>query len=388
MRYLNKYILEDLKSKMVFIGWPRQVGKTTFSKEIAENNYSKYTYLNWDNTEHKRRILNQEYDSESQLIIFDEVHKYSKWKNLIKWEYDIHKNKYDFLITWSARLDTYQKWWDSMLGRYYYYRLHPFSLAELLNIENDFSDSIELNFKDKFYNDILEELAIYGGFPEPLISKNQRTLRRWQKDRLKRIIDEDIRDITNVREIGLIEVLADILKEKVASNLSINSLVEDLQVWNKTISNWINILERVYHCYRIYPYYDSELKSLKKEPKLYLWDYSVIDDIWSKNENLIANHLLKWMHFLQDVYGYDIQLKYIKDKEKREVDFVIVVDNKIKYLIEVKTNDKTLSKHLVYYKNKLWIDHCFQVVFWNKNIDIEKSWIRVISASKFLTGLV
>ena len=388
MRYLEKYIFEDLQEKMVFIWWPRQVWKTTLSLEIAKKYFQKYTYLNWDNLEHKKRILKSEYDFWSELIIFDEIHKYKKWKTFLKWEYDVKKDRLKFLITWSARLDIYQKWWDSLLWRYYYYRLHPFSLAEILWIKNDFNKWIDLKFDNNYYFEELQDLITFGWFPEVWTKKNIRTLNRWKNDRLKRIIYEDIRDLNNIKDLWILEVLASILPTKVWSPFSINSLVEDLQVTNKTISNWIDIFERVYICYRIYPYNKSDLKSLKKEPKLYLWDYTYIDDIWAKNENLIANHLLKWIHFLQDVYWYNVDLKYLRDKEKREIDFVITENWNVRYLIEVKTNDTNLSKHLLYYQKKFPQAECFQVVFWNKEIDIEKSWIRIISASKFLSWLV
>ena len=388
MRYLTKYITEDLNDKMVFIWWPRQVWKTTLSLEIAEKSFSKYTYLNWDNLEHKKRTLKTEYDFWSELIIFDEIHKYKKWKTFLKWEYDVKKDKLKFLVTWSARLDIYQKWWDSMLGRYYYYRLHPFSLAEILWIKNDFSKWVDLNFQDKYYFEELENLITFWWFPEVFSKKNTRTLNRWKNDRLKRIIYEDIRDLNNIKDLWILEILASILPTKVASPFSINSLVEDLQVTNKTISSWIDIFEKVYICYRIYPFTKSDLKSLKKEPKLYLWDYTHIDNIWARNENIIANHLLKWVHFLQDVYGYDIKLQYLRDKEKREIDFVISLDWKVKYLIEVKTNDTSISKHLLYYKEKFPEAKYFQIVFWEKEVDIEKFWIRVISASKFLSWLI
>ena len=388
MRYLDKYIIEDLKDKMVFIWWPRQVWKTTLSKDIAKNNYKNFTYLNWDNIEHKKRILNCEYDSESELIIFDEIHKFKKWKNFIKWEFDVKKNKLDFLITWSARLDVYQKWWDSMLWRYYYYRLHPFSLAEIVWINNDFSEWIDIKFNNKFYTKEFNNLVEFWSFPEIFTKKNLRTVKRWKNDRIKKLVYEDIRDLNNVKDLWILELLANTLYEKVWSVFSINSLVNDLHVTNKTISSWIEILEKIYFSYRIYPFHRSDIKSLKKEPKLYLWDYSWINNIWIKNENIISNHLLKWVHFLQDVYWYNVKLQYIRDKEKREVDFIISLDWSVEYLIEVKTWDTNISKNLIYYKEKLWIKKCFQVICWDKEIDIEKSWIRIISASKFLNWFV
>jgi len=388
MRYLEKYIIDDLKDKMVFIWWPRQVWKTTLSLDIAKKYYKNFSYLNWDNVEHRKMILSSTYNSESEIIIFDEIHKYKKWKSLLKWEYDVKKEKYAFLITWSARLDIYQKWWDSMLGRYYYYRLHPFSLAEIVNITNDFSQSITLEFKNTFFTKELYDLIEFWWFPESFSKKDMRFLNRWKKDRVKRIVYEDIRDLNNIKDLSLLEILISILYTKVWSTFSINSLVEDLQITNKTISNWVNILEKVYYLYRIYPYNNSTLKSLKKEPKLYLWDYTEIKDIWARNENILANHLLKWVHFLEDIYWYDIKLQYLRDKEKREVDFVINIDGKVKYLIECKTGDISLSKNLLYYKEKLQVENCYQVIFGDKEIDVEKSGVRIISASKFLSALV
>ena len=282
MRYLNNFISEDLKEKMVFIWWPRQVWKTTLSLEIAKS-FNKYTYLNWDNIEHKQRILKTEYDFWSELVIFDEIHKYKNWKTFLKWEYDVKKDKLKFLVTWSARLDIYQKWWDSMLGRYYYFRLHPFSLAEIIWIQNDFSKNTNFKIQDKFYFEQLQDLITFWWFPEVFSKKNTRTLNRWKNDRLKRIIYEDIRDLNNIKDLWILELLASILPSKIWSPFSINSLVEDLQVTNKTISNWIDIFEKVYISYRVYPYNKSDLKSLKKEPKLYLWDYTHIENIWARN---------------------------------------------------------------------------------------------------------
>jgi uncharacterized protein len=205
---------------------------------------------------------------------------------------------------------------------------------------------------------------------------------------VKRIIQEDIRDISQIKEISLLEILVSILHTKVGNLLSINSLVEDIQVTNKTLTNWMEILEKVYYCYRVYPFANSAIKSIKKEPKLYLWDYTEVRDEGNKNENLIANHLLKWVHFLEDVYGYQITLQYLRDKEQREVDFVIVFEGKIQYLIEVKTSDTSISRSLLYFKEKLGVEKCFQIVFGDKEIDVEKSGVRVISASKFLAALV
>ena len=386
-RYLEIYISQDLRKKMVFIGWPRQVGKTTLAKNIAKKNYITYSYLNWDYREDKQNILERRYQWWSECLIFDEIHKYPDWKNFLKGEFDVHKENYDILVTGSARLDIYQKWGDSLLGRYFYYRLHPLSLAELLEISFVYKE--ELVFSQDFYPEILEKLLHFGGFPEVFFWENSRDLRRWHNDRLTRLVREDIRDVSTIKDIARLDLMVSLLPNKVASQFSLNSLVGDLWVTHKTLDSWMQVLEDMYYCFRIYPHTSTHIKSLKKEPKLYLWDYSELKDIWAKSENIIAGHLLKYVHFLRDVEWYNAELRYLRDREQREVDFCIVIDDTIQFLVEVKYSSENISSHLQYFSKKLSIKQCYQVlVDPSKEIDIEKNGIRVMSASKFLTALV
>ncbi|PKL72385.1 AAA family ATPase [Candidatus Kuenenbacteria bacterium HGW-Kuenenbacteria-1] len=388
-RYLHFPIVSDLKNKMVFIGGPRQVGKTTLSQYIGANNYKKYTYLNWDNREDQKIILQKKFDAESTLIIFDEIHKYKQWKNYIKGEFDKYKEKFHILVTGSARLDLYRKGGDSLMGRYHYYRLHPFSLAEVLQIKPNIKISKELFFSTVKKNiaKTFTDLLIFGGFPEPFIKKDQKILRRFHNERLDRLIKEDIRDIEQVRDLSALQILVEILPEKVGSLLSLNALREDLQVAHKTISLWMDILERFYYHFRIYPYSASTIKSLRKEPKMYLWDWSQIQNKGSKLENIIASHLLKMSHFLYDTEGYKIELCFLHDIEGREVDFLITVNKKPWFVVEVKTSDNKPSKHLKYFIKKLNIPFAYQVVK-QSGIDFWQDKIRVISADKFLSGLI
>jgi predicted AAA+ superfamily ATPase len=388
-RYLHSSIVSDLKNKMVFIGGPRQVGKTTLAQYIGANNYKNYTYLNWDNREDQKIILQKKFDAESTLIIFDEIHKYKQWKNYIKGEFDKYKKKFHILVTGSARLDLYRKGGDSLMGRYHYYRLHPFSLAEILQIKPNIKILKELTFYDnkKISAKIFEDLFFFGGFPEPFIKKNQKTLRRFHNERLDRLIKEDIRDVEQVRDLSALQILVEILPEKVGSLLSLNSLREDLQVAHKTISLWMDILERFYYHFRIYPFSIKTIKSLRKEPKIYLWDWSQIQNKGSKLENMIASHLLKMSHFLCDAEGYKVELYFLRDIEGREVDFLITVNKKPWFAVEVKTLDSQPSKHLKYFVKKLNIPFAYQIIKESK-IDFWQDNIRTISADKFLSGLI
>ncbi|MGD8782411.1 MAG: AAA family ATPase [Ignavibacteria bacterium] len=216
-RYLTKKIISDLKDKMVFIGGARQIGKTTISKELIAEKLGNTSYYNWDYQPDRKKITSQELPGEKCLLIFDEIHKYRNWKNLVKGIYDKQKEKYKIIITGSARLNIYRKGGDSLQGRYHYYTLYPFSLAELENIENEFKPFKELNFRSIKQNDNLKTLYKYGGFPEPLIKQSERTLRRWHNEKLERLFREDIRDIENIRDISSMKILGDLLPGKVAS---------------------------------------------------------------------------------------------------------------------------------------------------------------------------
>lgn len=387
-RYLHSHITSDLKEKMVFIGGPRQVGKTTLAKFIGEDDYRHSLYLNWDYREDRKKIIDEKFESETDLIIFDEIHKYKTWRNYLKGEFDKNKDKFDILVTGSARLDLYRRGGDSLLGRYHYLRLHQFSLGEVLHGEQAINLLKELKFVDyKNRADVFEQLFLFGGFPEPFLKKDMKTMRRFHNERLERLVKEDIRDIENVRDLSALQVLVEILPSKVGSLLSLNSLKGDLGVTHKTISLWTDILERFYYHFRIYPFASTAIKSLRKEPKMYLWDWSQIEDEAVKLENMIASHLLKTVHFLYDTEGHKVELNFLRDREGREVDFVVSVNKRPWMAVEVKLNDQEVSKNLKYFAGKLKVPFVYQVVK-EKNVDFTQNGIRVISADKFLSGLI
>lgn len=386
-RYLKKHVIEDLSKKMVFVGGPRQVGKTTLARELIASQFERTGYLNWDRQRDRKTIIKSLWPGDADLIILDEIHKYKKWKSFLKGEYDTLKDRYKFLITGSARLDVYRKGGDSMMGRYHYYRLHPFSLAELLGKTDAPRVMKEIQIPSKNNKALMEGLDRFGGFPEPFLKQSQRTLRRWHNEKNTRLFREDIRDIELVRDLSLMKVLGDMLPEKAGSMLSINSIREDLEISHRTASNWLNILESFYYCFRIYPYNSKAFRSLKKEPKLYLWDWSEVDDEAARFENCIGSHLIKLCHFLQDYEGYRADVYYLRSIEKKEVDFLVTVDQKPWFSVEVKLTNTNVSRNLIYFKNKLDIPFSYQVVK-PSGIDTFANGVRVVSADRFLSGLI
>lgn len=370
-RYLKNPVEEDLKSRMVFIGGPRQVGKTTFALTFLPGSSEKHpAYLNWDDVSVKSSLLKGELPGGQKLFILDEIHKFSGWRGLVKGFYDTRRSDTSFIITGSARLDYYRKGGDSLQGRYHYYRLHPFTLPEI-NAKPATSD--------------INQLLTFGGFPEPLLNGEEKFWRRWQRERIQRVIYDDIRDLENIREISLLELLAEELPNRVGSPLSLKNLKETLQVSHETIDRWISIFERMYYCFRISPYGPRKVRAVKKEQKLYLWDWSLINEKGPKFENFIASHLLKYCHFIEDTEGFRMDLRFLRDTDKREIDFVVLKDEKPLFGIECKTGEKNINPALFYFMERTQIPKFYQVHSGER--DYEKNGVRVLPVQKLIQEL-
>ena len=347
------------------------MGKTTLSLTFLQEPVESHpAYLNWDNISIRSSLLKGELPPNEKQIVIDEIHKFARWRNLIKGFYDTNKSEVSFIITGSARLDYYSKGGDSLQGRYHYYRLHPFSLTEL-NTNPDKKD--------------FEALLKFGGFPEPLLKAEEKFWRRWQKERLQRVIYEDIRDLENIKEISLLELLAQELPNRVGAPLSVKNIKEMLQVAHETAERWLTIFERMYYCFRIPPYGSPKVRAVKKEQKLYLWDWSLLQDHGPRFENFIASHLLKYCHFIEDTEGYSMELRFLRDTDKREVDFVVLKEGIPIFAVECKTGEKNISPAIFYFKERTPIPIFYQVHQGVK--DYKKNGVRVIPVETFCKEL-
>ena len=367
-RYLTSQIQKDLARKMVFVAGPRQVGKTTLSHRLPGGTAG---YLNWDDPEHRERILKRELPP-SDLWVFDEIHKYRKWRNYLKGLDDTRRPKQRILVTGSARLDFYRFGGDSLQGRYHLLRLHPFSVAELgLRTEADLTDLLTL-----------------GGFPEPYLSGSETEAKRWLREYRNLLIREEVVSLERVQDLGHLELLALRLPELVGSPLSINAVREDLQVSHKTVSTWLQILERLYAIFRISPFGAPRIRAVKKEQKHYHLDWSAVPDPAPRFENLVASHLLKWVHYEQDVRGRDVELRYFRDVDGREVDFVITERRKPVLLVESKWSDAPVDGSLRYLKARFPAAEAWQVSGVGKRDYVTPEGIRVAPALQLLSTLV
>ncbi len=371
-RYCEKFIKNDLFKKMVFLGGPRQVGKTTMSKRYLHGEWANGEYLNWDIDEDKRSILKKQWLTSSPLVIFDEIHKYPRWKSWIKEVWDARPDHQTYLVTGSARLDVYKKGGDSLMGRYHYWRLHPLSLDEL-------PEGMDPQVA-------YERLLNLGGFPEPFLSGDEREARRWRKERFTRIVKEDIRDLEHIRNLQMLDLFIDALRTRVGGLVVLSNIAEDLQIAPRTALHWLQLLEKMYVSFAIYPYTKHVPRSILKPPKVYFFDNGdCIGDGGQHLENLVATHLLKRLHFIEDYYGYSCSLHYIRDKDGREVDFVTIVDGKVQDLIEVKASGGVIATSLKYYQKLLKPNRAVQIVG-NLHRPFDQDGIRVMTPIQFFTN--
>lgn len=373
-RYVEPGIIEDLNRKMVFLAGPRQSGKTTIAKKLlAKSGQDIETrYLNWDSAADRELILTERFSAEEGMMVFDEIHKYSRWRQTIKGLFDKRGDTVQILVTGSAKLDHYRHGGDSLQGRYHFHRLHPLSFAEIGGSSK--SDIIDL--------------LTFGSFPEPFFLSSEKETRRWSRDYRTRMVMEELQDLERVKDIALVQSLVLRLPDLVGSPLSLNSLREDLQVAHQTVARWVQILENLYMIFRIYPFGSPKIRAVKKEAKHYHVDWTVINDPAARFENLIACHLLKWCHFLEDTEGRNMELRYFRDVDRREVDFVIMEDSKPIKFIECKISNRACGGSLRYLKTRFPQVETLQVSLSGKEDVLNKDNIRIIPATKFLAQLV
>ncbi|MBI3068956.1 MAG: ATP-binding protein [Betaproteobacteria bacterium] len=367
-RYLATAIRRDLARKMVFVAGPRQVGKTTLALALPG---ARGAYLNWDIAAHRERLLKGELPP-GRFWIFDEIHKYRRWRNFLKGLYDGRPRGQRILVTGSGQLDVYRYGGDSLQGRYHLLRLHPFSIAELR-----LTSSAELH-----------DLLRLGGFPEPFLSGSEVEARRWSREYRTLLVREEVTALERIQDLGHLELLMLRLPELVGSPLSVNALREHLQISHRALTAWLGALERLYALFRVAPLGSPRIRAVKKQQKHYQLDWTVVPSNAARFENLVACHLLKWVHFEQDTLGRDLDLRYFRDLEGREVDFVITEGGNPRLSVECKWDDADADGSLRYLKARFPHAEAWQLSAVGKKNYQTREGIRVAPAVELLKKLV
>ena len=350
--------------QMALVSGPRQVGKTTTCRSVSNE------YLNWDNADDRRLLLRGPASIAQALKLdvlraklpvatLDELHKYTKWKSLLKGFFDSYGDRVRLIITGSSRIDVFRRGGDSLMGRYFLYRMHPWSVAESLRTG---LPQKEVHAPDEIRSADWDALWEHGGFPEPFLRRDTRFTRRWRSLRYEQLSREDLREMAVVSDLGTLETLMQILAENSGQQLIYSNLAHEIQVSVDTVKRWIDLLARLHYGFLVRPWFRNVAKSLRKEPKWFLRDWSGVMEDGARAETLVACHLLKAVEGWTDLGFGDFELRYLRDKQKREVDFLVVKDRRPWFLVEVKMSDQTLSPSLGYFQIQTNAQHAFQAV--------------------------
>jgi len=389
-RYLTHAIAEDAlaKRKIAFLSGPRQVGKSTLARSLLASDANYFLY---DDEVFRRKWARSAEDAlgnrEPGPVVLDEIHKDRKWKTKLKGLYDKSGRNIPIIITGSARLDLYRRGSDSLLGRYLPYRLHPFTVAESTSspAPANILDHSQISYP-------LEDLLALGGFPEPLLQGKENEARRWSRLRIDRLVLEDSRDILNISDVNAFRTLIELLPERVGSLLSINALYEDVGKAYATVRSWLQVLDALYFSFTVRPYAGKLARTLKAEPKLYLFDILRIpaEDVGRRLENLTALHLLKACQFWTDTAQGDFDLRFVRTRDGWEVDFLVLADGRPWMLVECKTGEKEPAKQLRRFGEMLKPKYRMQLVHDKRRYRREYPayGVTVIDYESFFAGLL
>jgi predicted AAA+ superfamily ATPase len=361
--FINRVLLQwslaegtfDKTDPMTWITGPRQVGKTFMVKKLG------HPYYNWDTSEVKKEYLKNPYffRSNTSHIIFDEIHKRRDWKKILKGYYDSPTREENFIVTGSGRMDQYKKGGDSLQGRYLSYQLWPLTYDEIyggigksrdLKVPRDW-----YSFKPDESSTLDTELVNLGGFPKPFLDGSVTKLRRWQDQYLERLAREDVRDFSNVLHTDKIELLARLLPERMMAPISMLSLARDVEVSPVAIKSWLRLFELLYLGLSLKPYHRKIHRAVKMESKWYFYQWTFVEENGVRFENYLAIQLAAALSSWSERGFGRWELFYLRDQDKREVDFLICRDLKPMALIEAKSSFQPFTPALNFYCQKLGV---------------------------------
>jgi len=397
-RYLFNNVFDpDFGRQMRFITGPRQCGKTTIAMQKLEAEKCAELYFNWDDKDVKKRYR----DNEAFLprtglkikkwVCFDEIHKMPKWKNILKGVFDTREKEYNFIITGSARLDAFRKSGDSLASISFLFKLNPIILGEYISAdaghiapEGSAEDFITKSInRSKTAGRAMEELLTHSGFPEPLIKNSDKFTKMWNEGYFERVIKEDMRDLSAVHFLEKASDLVYLLPAKVGSPLSVDSLVEDLELNHKTIRRYINHLMLNFLIFDLAPYTGKIKRLNKKARKVYFYNYSIIQDEAAKFENFAAIELKTRVDLWNTSTADKYDMFYLRNREKKETDFLITKNNKPYLMAEVKLSETKMEQHHKRFSQELGKIPVVQILKKSGVLKVEDDRFFVVSADRF-----
>lgn len=348
---------------MRMIAGPRQVGKTTLARNFLQSQGCEDLYYNWDRREIRQRFKADPYFYHADVlshhsekkdgklwICFDEIHKVSRWKDLLKDAFDSFEERYQFIVTGSARLDLFKKAGDSLSGRYFLFRLLPISLSEMTGQSfrapgEDPLKFVEESIANPSRSSDLDHLIRFGGFPEPLTKGDEVFSAHWREEYVDSLLKEDLRDLSQIHDLENVATLMTFLPARVGAPLSVNALKEEMQVSYNAVKNYLQALVLTYILFRIPPYSRKISRSIKKENKAYFFDWTQVSDESKRFENYVAVELKNRVELWSAMGDQKFELYFVRSQDGRETDFLVTRNQKPYFLVEAKLSADTLASH-------------------------------------------
>ena len=373
-RYLDNLVLNDLAAKTVVLTGPRQVGKTTLSRQLMQS-FDRAQYLNWDVLADRVVLQRQSWNPRAGLLVMDEIHKMPNWKAWLKGVADGRLAGQALLVTGSARMETFRQSGDSLAGRYFAFRLHPISVREWC--EQQGVDPATA----------LDHLLERGGFPEPCLAADSVQADRWRAQYFTDLIREDVLEFSRLHEINTMRLFVELLRERVGSPLSLASIARDLAVAPATLKRYLEILQALFIVFTVHPWHRNVGRAILQTPKVYFFDSGLVrGDQGVRLENAVATMLLKQAHFLQDSAGREVDLHYIRTKDGAEVDFAFSEAGELKQLIECKLGDNKPHRALARFAEQFPEAEAVQIVY-NLRQEEFRNGIAITDAANWLARL-
>lgn len=373
-RYLDARVRADLQKKMVILTGPRQVGKTTLSRQLVTE-YDDAQYLNYDVPEHRRVLTARTWNKKARLLVFDEIHKMSGWKPWLKGVFDGRAEGQALLVTGSARMDTFRQAGESLAGRYFKLRLHPISVREWCEQTGATAD------------DALAHLLKRGGFPEPCLAATDEEADRWRSEYFSDLVREDVLEFSRLQEITTMRLFAELLRERVGSPLSLASMGRDLAISPNTLRKYLEILEALFIVFIVRPWHRNIARATLQAPKVYFYDTGLVKgDAGVRFENFIACSLLKHVEWQKDALGKEMGLHYIRTKDGAEVDFAVSEGDQLIDLVECKLGDHKPHRALMRFAAE-WPQARASQVLRELDTPMDVGPIQIRAAAGWLMGL-
>jgi uncharacterized protein len=346
------------RAGIVVISGPRQVGKSSLCGALAPQR------LDWNNLAERLAMLKgpeaviqhlglQRPRDRQQPLLIDNLDGHRDWQRFLRKLRARCGGNRPVVVT---MLDAPR---TSLPTNSLAVRIHPWSVGECART---LPSAEPINRPAAISDEDWAALLDHGGFPEPFERRDPRFTRRWNTQRREELL-EDLPRFAFVRDPAIVQMLALTLMSRSATHLIYSDLSRELGVTVDTIRRWIDLLERLQLGFRVRPWFARVPKALRKEPKWFLRDWSDLIEPGARARTFIACHLLKAAEGWTDLGLGRFELRYVRDKRQREVDFLMLRDRRPWFLVAVCDSDNdTLEQALPYFQAHTRAQHAFQVV--------------------------